>query len=339
MTSIINELAIGTLIAAFGIHGPIKDPTNASSLTAPPAVRFASVQVEPPPDAANIQKAMSSSVMVMTGNGGTGSGTVIAHGEDGRTIFILTNHHVVEGVSRFRIRLLDRREFDAKLVGTDPLSEVAVLSASISEGPTPPPIEVRDSDTLEIGEHVYVIGSPLKLPFSLSSGIVSAKYRRPAIHTLFEEYVQVDAAVNPGNSGGTGVDRSGRLVFVPTAIYGSSFSNGIAFGISSQVAVAVANELIATGEARHGTLGIQLDDRDEDSAIHIIGVLPFPGQAFCVGDSVIALDGVPAPSRRAFVRNVRARDPGTNVVVRVRRQLRELDLQMTVADLAKASDR
>jgi len=181
---------------------------------------------------------------------GQGSGVIIdAAG------YIVTNSHVVEGSQPIQIRLSDRRSTDATLVGTDPLTDIAVLKIDL---PNLIAAEWGDSEQMEVGDLVWALGSPYGLERSLTFGIVSAKSRRSSSRVVgspYQEYMQTDAAVNPGNSGGPLVNIEGRVVGINAAIFGPAFQ-GISFAIPSAIAREKYEELRAKGRVDRAYLGI-----------------------------------------------------------------------------------
>jgi Do/DeqQ family serine protease len=183
-----------------------------------------------------------------------GSGVIVS--PDG---YVLTNNHVIERGTRFRVGLLDGRELLAKVVGTDPSSDLAVLKLETRE--KVPVAPTGRSDDLLIGETVIAIGNPYGLSHTVTTGVVSAVHRNfksPGGRTLFD-FIQTDASINPGNSGGALLDIEGRLVGINTAILGDR-NAGIGFAIPIDRARRIAEDLITHGEVREGYLGISVDD-------------------------------------------------------------------------------
>jgi serine protease Do len=224
-----------------------------------------------------------------------GSGVIVS--PDG---YVLTNNHVVERGARFRVGLLDGRELIAKVVGTDPSSDLAVLKLDAKE--KLPYVPTGRSDDLLIGETVIAIGNPFGLAHTVTTGVVSAVHRnfRAGDRMLFD-FIQTDASINPGNSGGPLLDIDGRLVGVNTAILGDR-SAGIGFAIPIDRAHRIAEDLIAHGEVREGYLGISVADlpakegATEGAArgVVVTGVDPgSPGEQAGVkkGDVVESVDG------------------------------------------------
>lgn len=187
---------------------------------------------------------------------GLGSGVIIS--KDG---FIVTNNHVVEGADRITVTLDDGSDHQAKIVGRDPQTDIAVIRI---EGKDLPAVEMADSETLEVGDRVLAIGNPFGIGETVTSGIVSAKGRRVGILSDvngYENFIQTDAAINPGNSGGALVDIKGRLVGINTAILSRSGGfQGVGLAVPSDVVSNIASNLAQNGKVVRGYLGISIQD-------------------------------------------------------------------------------
>jgi serine protease Do len=184
---------------------------------------------------------------------GLGSGVIIQ--PDG---LIITNNHVVEGARKITVRLSDQREFDARIIGRDPPTDLAVLRIEGNPGKLPT-LPFGDSDSLQIGEWVVAVGAPFGLYQSVTSGIVSALGRQGTGIATYGNFIQTDAAINPGNSGGPLVDLEGRLMGVNTAIYSQSGGyQGIGFAIPANLARRVTDDLVKTGKVTRGWLGVSI---------------------------------------------------------------------------------
>lgn len=181
-----------------------------------------------------------------------GSGFIVS--ADG---YILTNNHVVGEADGVTIKLLDGREFTAKNIKTDPESDVAVVKIDESDLPF---LELADSDALEVGEWVLAIGNPFGLSHTVTAGIVSAKGRSGIGLTAYEDFIQTDAAINFGNSGGPLVNLDGKVVGINTAIVGPGGNIGIGFAIPINMAKAIYDQLIGTGTVVRGFLGIAMTE-------------------------------------------------------------------------------
>ena len=182
---------------------------------------------------------------------GLGSGVIIS--PDG---YILTNNHVVEGADELKVGLTDDREYIAKVIGTDPKTDVAVIKIDAENLPT---ITLADSDKLRVGDVVFAVGNPLGVGQTVTSGIVSAKGRNQLglLDGGYESFIQTDAAINMGNSGGALVDAKGRLVGINSAIISTSRGSiGLGFAIPINLASSVLQSLIATGTVTRGFLGV-----------------------------------------------------------------------------------
>lgn len=177
---------------------------------------------------------------------------------------ILTNNHVVENADRILVRLADGREQEAHLIGTDPVTDIAVLKIDARDLPA---AELGDSDALQVGEWVIAVGNPFGLQSTVTTGIVSAKGRTHLGILEVEDFIQTDAAINPGNSGGPLVDLRGRVVGINSAIFSRSGGyQGIGFAIPINLARRVKDEILKFGRVRRGTLGIRMGTLRPDSA-------------------------------------------------------------------------
>lgn len=193
---------------------------------------------------------------------GSGSGVILSR--DG---FIVTNNHVIDKAQEIKVILNDKRTFDAKLVGSDPNTDIALLKINANDLPF---ISFGNSDNLKLGEWVLAIGNPFNLTSTVTAGIVSAKARNIQINDnrfAIESFIQTDAAVNPGNSGGALVNLKGELVGINTAIASRTGSYaGYSFAIPSSIAKKIVTDLIEFGEVQRAILGVNLDELDSDYA-------------------------------------------------------------------------
>ncbi|MFH1718789.1 MAG: DegQ family serine endoprotease [Planctomycetota bacterium] len=177
--------------------------------------------------------------------------------------YILTNNHVVDGAEKVTVELADNRELSAKIIGTDPESDVAVLKIDAGKQPY---LELANSDTLEVGEWVLAIGNPLGLSHTVTAGIVSATGRSSLGLATLENFIQTDAAINFGNSGGPLINLDGKVVGMNTAIVGSMGNIGIGFAIPINMAKHVYDQLIEGGTVEHGFLGVMPETLTSDKA-------------------------------------------------------------------------
>ena len=191
---------------------------------------------------------------------GLGSGVIMS--ADG---YIMTNHHVIDGADEIRVALSDRREFDARLVGTDPQTDVAVLKIDVEEGV--PFATLTDSESLRVGDIVFALGNPLGVGQTVTMGIISATGRsqmRILGEESYENFIQTDAAINRGNSGGALVDAYGRVIGINTAIISGTGGNiGIGFAIPINMAANVMQGLVSSGRVARGYLGVILQSDSE----------------------------------------------------------------------------
>ncbi len=265
-----------------------------------------------------------------------GSGFIIS--EEG---YILTNSHVVAEAEKVIIELVDGRTTDVEVVGTDPESDVAVIRIK-AEKLTP--VALGNSDALEVGEWVLAVGNPLGLSHTVTAGIVSAKHRSGFNVTTYENFIQTDAAVNMGNSGGPLVNLNGQVVGMNTFILGPAGGNiGIGFAIPINIAKEVADQLIKTGAVERGYLGLIPQDLTvelaeafelkgvkgalisqvtDDSAADRAGLL--------CGDIVPQFDGVAIESAAQFRNLVASRKPGQKVELVVLREGERRMMEVTL---------
>ena len=187
-----------------------------------------------------------------------GSGFIVS--SDG---YILTNNHLVGEANDVQVKLADGRELKAKVIGSDPESEVAVIKIDANNLPI---LELADSDTLEVGEWVIAIGNPFGLSHTVTAGIVSAKGRSGFRLAEYENFIQTDAAINPGNSGGPLINLDGKVVGINTAIIGPGGNIGIGFAIPINMAKYIYNQMIEGGKVVYGALGVIIRDLDPDLA-------------------------------------------------------------------------
>ncbi len=259
-------------------------------------------------------------VTTPTGSG-TGSGVVLR--TDGT---ILTNDHVVADAQTVRITLADGRTAAARVLGTDPTSDLAVVRATGLTGLTA--ATFADSDALRVGQAVLAVGAPLGLSNTVTEGIVSTLHRpvRTGSDTSSEQSVidavQTDAAINPGNSGGALVDLAGRVVGINSAIAtagsGSSGNIGVGFAIPGNAALRVAEDLLDDGVASHPQLGVSVGDTPDGTGALLRAVTPGGAAATAglqAGDVVTAVGDRRTPGADALVVAVRAHAPGDTVTV------------------------
>lgn len=196
---------------------------------------------------------------------GSGSGVIVS--EDG---YIITNNHVVENASSVKVHFFDRRVLEATVIGTDPLTDLAVIKVDANDLPA---AYLGNSDDIKVGQWVMAIGNPLSLSSTVTAGIISAKGRsinilRDRGPAAIEDFIQTDAAINPGNSGGALVDLSGAVIGINTAIatQGSGSYIGYGFAIPINIAKTVSKELITSGKVNRGYIGVNITAVDPTTA-------------------------------------------------------------------------
>ena len=275
---------------------------------------------------------------------GSGSGVIIR--EDG---YIVTNNHVIEGADRIEVTLNNNVTYPADLVGTDPATDVALLKIDATGLPI---IPFGDSDKLRLGEWVIAIGSPYDLRSTITAGIVSAKGRSMPNYSgeyKIESFIQTDAAVNPGNSGGALVDRAGNLVGINTAIYSRTGSySGYSFAVPVNIVKKIAYDLMDFGSVQRAVLGITMGPITDKIAeelklssrngVYISEVLP-SGAADKAGvksgDVLIAIDSTKITSTASVHEVVSRYSPGDQAVLTVIRDGKEKQLDVTFKGTAQ----
>jgi Do/DeqQ family serine protease len=268
---------------------------------------------------------------------GLGSGVIVS--QDG---YLLTNNHVIEGADDIEVLLADGRKADAKVIGTDPETDVAVLKIALNNLPA---ITFGDTGNIQVGDVVLAIGNPFGVGQTVTSGIVSALGRNQLGINTFEDFIQTDAAINPGNSGGALVDSSGNLLGINTAIYSRSGGNlGIGFAIPASTARQVMEGLVKDGLVTRGWIGVEPRDLTPEIAetfnlpvkqgVLITGVLqngPASQGGIRPGDVIVQVDGKHVANTAQLLSSVAALKPGVAAVIAVQRGRDALDLSVTVA--------
>jgi serine protease Do len=268
-----------------------------------------------------------------------GAGFLIA--PDG---YILTNNHIVNGADKLSVTLRGGRKVEAKLVGTDERTDVAVIKI---DGQGLPVLPMGDSDAIDVGEWVLAIGSPFGLAGTVTSGIVSAKGRDGMGITDFENFIQTDAAMNPGNSGGPLVDLRGEAVGISTAIVTRSGGyNGIGFAIPMNLARQVSEELIKHGSIARGYLGVTVQTLTPELARlfqipDTLGVLvgdvtadsPAAAAGLQRGDVIVGANGEPIKNNAAFRNQLALTKPDSSMTLEVVRQAKHQEITVQVGKL------
>ena len=266
---------------------------------------------------------------------GLGSGVIIS--ADG---YILTNNHVVEGADEIDVVLNDSRHARARVIGTDPDTDLAILRIELDKLPV---IVLGNSDTLQVGDQVLAIGNPFGVGQTVTSGIVSALGRNQLGINTFENFIQTDAAINPGNSGGALVDVNGNLLGINTAIYSrSGGSMGIGFAIPVSTAKLVLESIVTDGEVKRGWVGVEPNDLSPElaetfgvktsSGVIITGVLQNAPAALAgirPGDVITQVGDKTVANVQELLSSVAALKPGTPTRFSLLRRDAKLDLQVT----------
>lgn len=276
-------------------------------------------------------------------SGGVGSGFVIS--EDG---YVVTNFHVIEGTDEITVRLNDRREYFADVIGTDPSSDIALLKIDETNLPV---VEFADSNNIEVGEWVLAIGSPFDLDYSASAGIVSAIGRSlpNGSGQNYVPFIQTDVAINPGNSGGPLFNMEGEVVGINSQILSQSGGfMGLSFAIPASVAVDVVSQLKERGSVSRGWLGVSISDLNVEQAKSfglgkpqgaLIGQVfagsPASESGLRAGDIIVEFDGKTIEYSHDLPHVVGLIAPGKTVNAHVYRQQEKLDIDVTVGELAQ----
>lgn len=267
-----------------------------------------------------------------------GSGFIVSN--DG---YILTNYHVVEKADTVTVTTLEGKEYQAKKIGSDPSTDIAVLKIEAKNLPT---LSLADSSTVEVGEWVLAVGNPFGLQASVSAGIISAKGRSDLDIARVENFFQTDAAINMGNSGGPLVNLNGEVIGMNTAIASNTGGHmGIGFAIPSNLLKDVMKELIEHGHLSRGYLGVALQRVDADIAAAVNlekargGLVsevqpgsPAEKAGLQSGDIILELDGTPIETIGSFRTSIALLKPGQQITLKVRRDNKDLILNAAIAE-------
>ena len=254
------------------------------------------------------------------GQSSLGSGVIVA-----TQGFILTNNHVVEGADEIAVMLPGGKVAEARVVGTDPETDLAVLRIEVKGLQ---PITFADPASVQIGDIVLAVGDPFGVGQTVTQGIVSATGRNRLGINTFENFIQTDAAINPGNSGGALVDASGHLVGINTAIYSrSGGSQGIGFAIPVSLARQVMEQIIATGRVSRGWLGVSARDVIHETTGAAAGAAlvavqrggPADRAGLRAGDTVVSINGKEISDTAALINETAALSPGTQAQFKILR--------------------
>jgi len=277
---------------------------------------------------------------------GLGSGVIVR--QDG---YVLTNHHVIDGAERIKVDLGDNRTLEARVVGSDPPSDLAVLKLEASGLPVLP---LGDSDRTQVGDVVLAIGNPLGVGQTVTMGIISAKGRQTGLSNgSFEDFLQTDASINQGNSGGPLVSTNNELIGINSQILSpSGGSIGLGFAIPSNMARTVMDQLINTGKVRRGQLGIVVLKIPSEEASKMgvdrgPGVVVYevqPGSAadragLRKGDVITALNGTSINDPNSFRNLIAASPPGSEVTLTIKRGGSEQQVRATLGEFTPQAER
>ena len=270
---------------------------------------------------------------------GQGSGFIIS--KDG---FILTNNHVVEGADTIKVTLSDNRDFDAKVIGTDPQTDVALIK--ISDPANLPVLPLGDSANLEAGEWVIAIGNPFGLSQTVTVGVVSATGRSSVGISEYENFIQTDAAINPGNSGGPLINGRGEAVGINTALFSRTGGYmGIGFAIPINMVKSIQDQLHKEGKVTRGWLGVVIQNVDKDLAESFGlkqagGILvsevqkdsPASAAGIEQGDIILRLDGIELKDVSDLRNRVALIQPKSKALIEIMRNGREKKLQVSIGE-------
>jgi serine protease DegQ len=257
--------------------------------------------------------------------------------------YVLTNNHVIEAAEQIAVKLPDGREIDAQLVGADPESDLAVLKVALTNLP---PITFGRSETLRVGDVVLAIGNPFDVGQTVTMGIVSALGRNDLRINPYENFIQTDAAINQGNSGGALIDAAGTLVGINSAIFSrTGDSVGIGFAIPTSIVTQVMDQLIKTGRVTRGYFGVEPDDvtpelaemlkLPEAKGVVVRGVqrsAPAGKAGMEPLDVILTINGQAVVNTPGMLAQIAQLAPGTVAKVRVLRKGREAELDVTVGE-------
>ncbi|EPB6466397.1 serine endoprotease DegQ [Cronobacter dublinensis] len=269
---------------------------------------------------------------------GLGSGVII----DAAKGYVLTNNHVINHAEKISVQLNDGREFEAKLIGGDDQSDIALIQLQNASNLTQ--IQVADSDKLRVGDFVVAVGNPFGLGQTATSGIVSALGRSGLNLEGFENFIQTDASINRGNSGGALLNLNGELIGINTAILApGGGSVGIGFAIPANMAQTLAKQLMQSGEVKRGLLGIKGTEMSADIAkafnlntqrgAFVSEVLPNSGSAKAgikAGDVIVSLNGRPLNSFAELRSRIATTEPGTKVKLGLLRDGKAQEVEVTL---------
>jgi serine protease Do len=267
-----------------------------------------------------------------------GSGVIVSSAG-----YVMTNSHVVERATEIKISLLDKREFAARIVGTDPKTDIALLKI---EAKDLTPVPFGDSSTVEVGEFVLAVGNPFGVGQTVTFGIVGATGRGGLGIEAYEDFIQTDAAINPGNSGGAMVNVHGQLIGINTAIV-SGGAQGVGFAVPINLAQQVMHQILKHGRVVRGWLGAQaqtptpammqafgISGQARGALItDVIADSPAARSGLLEGDIILEINGQPLDDSRSLSLKISMTAPGTLVRMKIFRDGRERELTATLTEL------
>ncbi|NUM35578.1 MAG: DegQ family serine endoprotease [Candidatus Brocadiae bacterium] len=276
---------------------------------------------------------------------GLGSGVIID-----KQGHIISNNHVVRDADEILIKMSDKREFEAKVVGADEKTDIAVLKIEAKDVDFPI-APLGDSESVVVGEWVLAIGNPFGLQQTVTAGIISAKGRANVGVAEYEDFIQTDASINPGNSGGPLVNLRGEVIGINTAIASRTGGNiGIGFAVPINMARAVMNQLIRSGKVTRGWLGVKIQEITPDLAkgfnlsknegalvSEVMKDSPAEKAGIMQGDVILGYDGIPVENPNQLRNLVASTEIGRKVRLAIFRQDKQLNLEVTIGDLSKAT--
>lgn len=273
---------------------------------------------------------------------GSGSGVIIS--ENG---YIVTNNHVIESADKIEVVLNDRRSFEATLIGTDPTTDIALIKI---EATGLHALKFGNSDAMKVGEWVLAVGNPFNLTSTVTAGIISAKARNMGINNnnmAIESFIQTDAAVNPGNSGGALVNTHGEVIGINTAIASQTGSyTGYSFAVPSSIAQKVAQDLMQYGEVQRALLGVQIREMTEElqketkldnlDGVYVGGVADGGAAKEAgieTGDVILKINGEKVATVPEVQEKVGMHRPGDNINLKIWRNGKEQDVTVTLRNI------
>jgi serine protease Do len=277
-------------------------------------------------------------------NIGAGSGFILdAEGH------IITNNHVVEGAEQVLVRMVDGREYTAKVLGNDDQTDVAVIKIEPRNGERLPTSQLASSSALQVGDWVLALGSPLELEFTVTAGIVSAKGRQlGGDPSSLQAFIQTDAAINPGNSGGPLVDLQGRVVGINSAIFGGPRFVGYGFAIPIDLAKKAVQDILRYGHVRRPMIGVSIQRVSEADAevyglpeirgAEVVSITPDTPAARAglrIGDVILALDGDPINASTDLTTGLAQHQPGDDVTLTVWRDRKSRQMEVELAEFER----